>query len=168
MIFATVGTQLPFDRMLGALDAWASQTGARQSQAPLVRAQTGVSGKGFGSLDCAPFMPPQAFRDAMEQAMVIVAHAGMGTILTAAELGKPIVIMPRKAALGEHRNDHQYDTAAKMAHLPNVTVAETGQELSCALDTLLKEAHGTHYAGIPAHASPQLISAVAGFIEGRS
>lgn len=163
MIFATVGTQLPFDRMLSALDRWAGQ-----AQGLPVRAQTGISGAGFRSLDCAPFMSPAAFRAAMEQARVIVAHAGMGTILTAAELGKPIVIMPRKAALGEHRNDHQSDTAARMAHLPNVTVAETGQELACALDSLLKHSHGRSFAGIPAHASAQLISAVAGFIAGRA
>lgn len=162
MIFATVGTQLPFDRMLSALDTWAA--GAR---APLVRAQTGVSGSRFKHLYCAPFMKPDAFRGAMEEAAVIVAHAGMGTILTAAELGKPIVIMPRKAGLGEHRNDHQYDTAAKMKALPNVTVAETGNELACALDRLLIESHGNSFSGIPSHASPELISAVAGFIEGR-
>ena len=32
--------------------------------------------------------------------------------------------MPRRADLGEHRNDHQRDTAAEMSRLSNVTVVE--------------------------------------------
>jgi UDP-N-acetylglucosamine transferase subunit ALG13 len=46
----------------------------------------------------------------------------MGTILSAAELGKPVILMPRRAKFGEHRNDHQQDTALEMARLSNVTV----------------------------------------------
>lgn len=161
MIFATVGTQLPFDRLLQALDDWAGRNPHLR-----VEAQTGVSRGAFGHLDCAPFLAPAAFRRAMARARVIVGHAGMGTILTAAELGKPVIIMPRKAALGEHRNDHQAATAAEMARLPNVTVAEDGCAVSAALDRLLIDAHGGAVAGIPPHASPELLAAVAGFIRG--
>jgi UDP-N-acetylglucosamine transferase subunit ALG13 len=56
----------------------------------------------------------------------------MGTILSAAELGKPVILMPRRAKFGEHRNDHQQDTAREMARLSNVTVAEDGEALHAA------------------------------------
>ncbi len=39
----------------------------------------------------------------------------MGSILTALELEKPIIIFPRRAALGEHRNEHQLATAKKFS-----------------------------------------------------
>ena len=43
---------------------------------------------------------------------VVIAHDEMGSIITALEMGKPIVVMPRRAELGEHRNDHQVAAAA--------------------------------------------------------
>lgn len=61
----------------------------------------------------------------------------MGSILSARALGKPILLMPRRAALGEHRNDHQLDTAAEMAALPHVRVVETAEDLATALDAAL-------------------------------
>ncbi len=132
MIFATVGTQLPFDRLLTALDDWASTH-------PEVRvmAQTGRTDGTFAHMECAENLGQTEFTTAFEAARVIVAHAGMGSILSASELGKPILLMPRRAALGEHRNDHQLDTAAEMASLPNVTVVQDGKDLASALDRLL-------------------------------
>jgi hypothetical protein len=61
----------------------------------------------------------------------------MGTILSAAELGKPLILMPRRAKFGEHRNDHQQDTALEMARLTNVTVVEDGEALHTELDLAL-------------------------------
>lgn len=161
MIFATVGTQLPFDRLLHALDGWAGRSGTQQ-----VLAQTGQSGSRFRHISCTPFMGQAAFRTAIEQASLIVGHAGMGTILTAAELGKPVIIMPRRAALGEHRNDHQIATAAEMRRLPNVTVAHEADDLGQALDRMLKDSGGGQVTGIAAHASPELLAAVAAFVRG--
>jgi UDP-N-acetylglucosamine transferase subunit ALG13 len=58
----------------------------------------------------------------------------MGTILSAAELGKPLILMPRRAQFQEHRNDHQLDTAREMVRLSNVTVVHDQKELHDALD----------------------------------
>jgi hypothetical protein len=58
----------------------------------------------------------------------------MGTILSAAELGKPLILMPRRAQFQEHRNDHQLDTAREMVRLSNVTVVQDQKELHDALD----------------------------------
>ena len=72
----------------------------------------------------------------MLAAKAIVAHAGMGTILTALEMGKPLLVMPRRAALGEHRNDHQLATAHRFAELGRVNVAFDETELPLRLDEL--------------------------------
>jgi UDP-N-acetylglucosamine transferase subunit ALG13 len=129
MIFATVGTQLPFDRMLAGLDTWA----ARNPDIPVL-AQTGRTARSFGHLSTVSGLDQAAFRAHLIQARLVVAHAGMGTILSAAELGKPVILMSRLARFGEHRNDHQRDTASDMARLSNVTVAEDGVALHAALD----------------------------------
>jgi UDP-N-acetylglucosamine transferase subunit ALG13 len=72
----------------------------------------------------------------MAAADAIVAHAGIGTILTALELGKPVLVMPRRAKFGEHRNDHQLATARRFAELGRVSVAFDETELSARLDEL--------------------------------
>lgn len=163
MIFATVGTQLPFDRLLDGLNGWADKNPDRQ-----IVAQTGASGTAFDKIDCRPFLTQSEFREMAEKADLIVSHAGMGTILTAAELGKPIIVMARKAELGEHRNDHQAATVAEMSKLPNVIACEDAQSLAGAIDAALKIQHNSAPTGanISARASDELIDAVALFIRG--
>ncbi|MEM8842304.1 MAG: glycosyltransferase [Pseudomonadota bacterium] len=159
MIFATVGTQLPFDRLLGALDVWASR-----NQGVEITAQSGVSSTDFKNFTPTPFLSQPQFEGALASARVVVAHAGMGTILSAAELGKPVVIMPRRAELGEHRNDHQLATAAEMARLENVTVAQDAEELAAGIDRAL--AAPALSAALSATAPAELIDAVSRFIAG--
>lgn len=129
MIFATVGTQLPFDRMLKALDEW-----SRAHREVPVFAQTGDGAQRFEGLETVDRLGLAEFEERFSRAKLIVAHAGMGTILSAAEMGKPIILMPRRAAFNEHRNDHQVDTAREMARLSNVTVVEDAVGLRSALD----------------------------------
>ena len=83
-------------------------------------AQIGPSALQTSTIEAARFLPPAECRERMLAADAIVAHAGMGTILSALELGKPLVIMPRLAAFGEHRNDHQLATAKRFAALGRV------------------------------------------------
>ena len=157
MIFVTVGTQLPFDRLTAAVNAWATQNPRQQ-----VLAQTGTGRADFAHMICQPTLDHTAFAAAMEAADIVVAHAGMGSILMAAEAGKPIVILPRRADLGEHRNDHQRDTAAEMAALSNVTVAEDAAELARALDKLTSNATAT--TALASEAQPQLLATLREFI----
>jgi hypothetical protein len=130
MIFATVGTQLPFDRLLVGLDRWAAANPGSRCSPRWARASAG-----FRHIETVGQLSLTEFRARFEAARsLVVAHAGMGTILSAAELGKPVILMPRRAKFGEHRNDHQQDTAREMARLSNVTVAEDGEALHAALD----------------------------------
>lgn len=158
MIFATVGTQLPFDRLLTMLDAWASL----HRDVPVL-AQTGKSPTRFAHLTCADHLDQPGFAARMAQARVIVAHAGMGTILQAAEAGKPLILMPRRADLGEHRNDHQLATAAEMSVLSNVTVVTDAKGLGTALARALQMPDASHPT-LSSCAQPRLIEALKDFI----
>ncbi len=129
MIFTTVGTQLPFDRLLRGVDSWAAQNKDVQ-----IVAQAGASSGRFPNIQTVSHLSQAEFQDQMKAARLIVAHAGMGTILSAAELGLPVILMPRRAKFNEHRNDHQQDTAREMARLSNVTVVEDGESLHQVLD----------------------------------
>ena len=158
MIFVTVGTQLAFDRLVGAVDRWAA---ARPRGA--VFAQIGPSALHPRHIAHERFIPPAECRERMRAAEAIVAHAGMGTILTALEMGKPLLVMPRRAALGEHRNDHQLATARRFAELGSVGVAFHEDELRAKLDTLGRLT-GSHRIG--PHAPEPILAALRGFIAG--
>ena len=74
----------------------------------------------------------------------MLAHAGMGSILTALEFNKPLVVMPRRGHLAETRNDHQFDTAQQLVCRPaaalaggSVWVAMNERELPTVLDQAL-------------------------------
>ena len=79
----------------------------------------------------------------MLAADAVVAHAGIGTILGALELGKPTVVMPRRAALGEHRNDHQLATARRFSG-PGIAVALDEHELAAELGRMASPADPRH------------------------
>ena len=131
MIFVAVGTQGPFDRMIRPIDAWAAQMNRDD-----VFAQIGRNAWRPTRLGWVEHLDAGEFRSRVARADVVVSHAGMGTILTALELGKPVLIMPRRAALGEQRNDHQLATAKKLAALGLATVADDESQLADCLRRL--------------------------------
>jgi UDP-N-acetylglucosamine transferase subunit ALG13 len=131
VIFVTVGTQLPFDRLIGAVDEWAGAAAGRS-----VFAQIGPSRMVPRHIEHARSISPEQCRERMAAAEAIVAHAGIGTILTALELGKPALVMPRQAEFGEHRNNHQLATARRFAELGRIGVAFDETELSARMDEL--------------------------------
>jgi UDP-N-acetylglucosamine transferase subunit ALG13 len=124
VIFVTVGTQLPFDRLIGAMDDWAAAH-------PHIKvfAQVGPTTRPPRHMAHAAFLSPQEAETRLRSASLIVAHAGMGTVLTALQAGRPVVILPRRASLGEHRNEHQLATARWLATRPGVGVAMDESEL---------------------------------------
>ena len=132
MIFVTVGTQLPFDRLITAVDEWVG----RAEPVNHVFAQIGPTELRPRHVEWQAFIGPHECRRRMREADVIVAHAGKGTIHSALALGKPLVVMPRRAALGEHRNEHQLATARWLAESRGVSVAFDERELVHKLDAL--------------------------------
>ncbi len=159
MIFVTVGAQMPFDRLVKAVDLWSGASGRDD-----VFAQIGLSEYRPLNIQWTQFLSPEEFKHKYEAAKVIVAHAGTGSLITALQLGKPILIMPRRASLRETRNDHQVATSEQFRRFDSVTVAWDENELSeklADIDNLRGESRG-----IESHASHELIMAIREFIDG--
>jgi len=134
MIFVTVGSQLPFDRLISALDQWSTDSNSES-----VFAQIGNSEYKPKNIEFCKTMSPDDYSAYFKKADIIVAHAGMGTIISALELGKPLVLLPRLARNGEHRNDHQLSTAKHFSSYKNIVVASNSTELLSAVDKLLAQ-----------------------------
>ncbi len=158
MIFLTVGTQFPFDRLVRVVDEWAGRTGRTD-----VVAQTGPARYTPRHLQHQSFITPAEFARYSLEAELIVSHAGMGTILSALSKGKPILVMPRLAAFGEHRNDHQLATAKRFRELGKIQVALDETELALQLESV-----GSLSASdrVGPYASEELLTRVRQFIEG--
>lgn len=141
MIFLTTGTQLPFDRLVRAVDAWLD--GA--ASPPEICAQVlppprdAYVPRHFETV--ARFSPAE-YAAAFERADLIVSHAGMGTVLTALTEGKRICIMPRQMRYGEHRNDHQLSTAERLGAHPGLFTAYDEHDLPRCLDGALQADEG--------------------------
>lgn len=149
MIFVTVGTQLPFDRLLSAVDTWVASNRSVE-----VFAQTGPTDCPPAHMAYADFVTPTRANELFMRASLIVSHAGMGSILTALKYRKSILILPREARLGEHRNDHQLATAKWLGSRPGVTVAWRTADIGTLLDQRSSMLAGS---GISDDAAPELI-----------
>lgn len=131
MIFVTVGSVLPFDRLIAAVDDWAASRKRKD-----VFAQVGRSGIKPKYIEYTKFLEPSEYHRVFAKAQVTVAHAGIGTIQTAFELRKPILVMPRRADLLEHTSDHQMATARTFAQKGWVSVAYDEVALADLLDKI--------------------------------
>lgn len=162
MIFVTVGAQIPFDRLIRAVDDWAAlHPGVG------VFAQIGDGAIPPRHFPFAARLTPPEFRSRVRASSLIVAHAGMGSILTALEQGKPILVFPRRGDLLETRNDHQLATARRFSAAGRVRVALEESALRRRLDEFVDDPVAWQAsASIGAAASPQLLAALREFLQG--
>ena len=59
-------------------------------------------------------IPERDLTQAISEADVLVAHAGVGTALAALEVGRCPVLVPRRLSHGEHVDDHQIQIAGEL------------------------------------------------------
>ena len=157
MIFVTVGSADPFDRLIRAVDEWA---GLRSRSD--IFAQIGRSNYEPRHIEAVRFLSPSEFRERVRTARLVVAHAGMGSIITAMEAGTPIIVMPKWAHLGEHRNNHQVATAKRFGQKQGIIEAIDEHDLIVKLE---REEVLSSPTRIPLTASPDLIAAIRSFIQ---
>lgn len=132
MIFVTVGTQLPFERLIEAVDQWAGENPGTE-----VFAQVGETQYRPKHMTCVEKLAPNEYSEKFDRADVVVSHVGMGTIISGLEHAKPLVLMPRLAEKGEHRNNHQLGTAEKFSIYKQIRFVNTSEELNQAISASL-------------------------------
>lgn len=104
MILVVLGTQdKPFTRLLEALDA---QKNAGLIQDEII-VQAGCTKLATDSMKLFDLLPIDEFDALINDADVIITHAGVGSILSALKKGKKVIACARLAQYGEHTNDHQ-------------------------------------------------------------
>ncbi|CAG37935.1 glycosyltransferase [Desulfotalea psychrophila] len=109
MIFITVGTQAPFDRLVALIDKWPE---INQYEC---FAQVANSKYIPQNIPFTNFLDERSFNERFDKAKIIISHAGMGTIISCLKSKKIILTLPRLGEYQEHRNNHQLDTTASLA-----------------------------------------------------
>lgn len=123
-LFLTVGSMLPFDRLTRALDAWAAQHPQAQ-----VFGQVGRGGYLPQHFEAVEMLTPAEYRSRMLWSDLVVSHVGMGTVIAAAELVRPLLLMAREVKRAEVTSDHQMATARWLSGRPGIVAAADEQEL---------------------------------------
>ena len=158
-MLVTVGTELPFDRLVRTIDDWAGDTGCGDR----IFAQIGRTDYQPKNIAWAEFVAAPTFDRLFRGTDLVVSHAGMGTVLSAMRAGKPLLVMPRQAALGEHRNDHQLASARRLSELWRVEVVFDEAEL---ISRLSSDTAVAALDEVDPHAADSLIVAVREAIDG--
>ena len=125
MIFLTVGTQFPFDRLVKAIDEAAGTNGFDEH----IVAQIGDSSYHPENFETAASVEKAVFDQHFNEADSIISHAGMGTITMALDRRKPLLVMPRSKKYGEVVNNHQLAIAKKFEQLGYLLVAYSAEDV---------------------------------------
>lgn len=104
MILVTVGSQkFQFNRLLKKIDELIDNKVIKDD----VFAQIGVSDYKPKNYNYVEFMTQDEFNQKIEDANIIITHAGTGVIVNAVKKGKKVIGVPRLAKYEEHVDDHQ-------------------------------------------------------------
>ena len=125
MIFLTVGTQFSFERLVRRVDEIVGGGGFNEE----IFAQIGPGTYRPRNFKFAEYIDKTQFDKLFNEAKGIVGHAGMGTIIAALQLGKPLLVMPRLVKYGEVVNDHQLAIAKKFSELGYILAVYDAKDL---------------------------------------
>jgi UDP-N-acetylglucosamine transferase subunit ALG13 len=126
MILITVGThEQPFDRLVEA----AAALGGDEH----LVVQYGTSKVAHGRGEWIDFMSFDELAEQARRARVVVAHAGVGSIVLARRYGHRPIIMPRRPRFGEHVDEHQMQLTRRLEKAGIVTVVEDAEQLAAAV-----------------------------------
>lgn len=124
MIFVTTGTQLPFPRLVNYVFEL-----FHDSNENVVLQTLGDYENDSDNIKIVEKLLPKDYFECVNKSQLVIGHAGTGTILAAITSQKPIIVVPRKYELLEHRNDHQCSTVIKYGQLNGIYRADNKDEL---------------------------------------
>ncbi len=119
--FVAVGThRQAYDRLLGIVTR-----GIEDNLLPgPVRAQVGPARWSAPSAQVSPHLTREELESAVRAAAVVICHGGAGIISSSLAAGRRPIVVPRRSALGEHVDDHQYQLTRKLADWGLVVAVE--------------------------------------------
>lgn len=154
MIFVTLGMEMfPFPRLLEAI----AEAVNEEIVSRPVLVQCGSTNYESSLLEQRRLYSFSELEGLISDALIVVGHAGTGTVLLARQLGRVPLVMPREHRRGEHLNDHQQDFARRLADSGQAQVAWDKEEMKKKLAELRAKPEMTRLA--PAFPTRALLTA---------
>jgi UDP-N-acetylglucosamine transferase subunit ALG13 len=100
------------------------------------------------------------FERLIQQSSLLIMHAGAGSVIHAVRAERVPIVMPRRAADGEHIDDHQLEFATALASTGHVLLARDTAELRRTVYAALAP------SGRPAAAPTQLVQHIRDLLAG--
>lgn len=147
MIFVSLGTQdKPFNRIIDYVISLKENLKELQSekiiiqlgQTKLIKLENERIEK-LENIIIYDMLKPEKMKDIIKDSDIIITHAGVGTIMECLEMGKEIIVVPRKVENLEHVNNHQEEIAFEMEKKGFLTKVDTYEELENKIIMLLKD-----------------------------
>lgn len=118
MIFVTLGTQdKEFKRLIDIILNYLKETGSDEEKETKTKIEIVIQYGNtkydyevfdkYSNVKCFDFISPEDFDQYMNEAEVIITHAGVGTIINGLNKNKKLIVVPRLKKYKEHVNDHQ-------------------------------------------------------------
>lgn len=143
-LFVPLGTQkFPFGRLITALNELVDKGVYAPDEIVMQSTMYPVEPK-FRHVG---LVPAEEFDGYMREAEVVITHSGVNSIISCMQLGKPLLVAPRRGELGEHVDDHQVEIARLMNEKYDVPVLFNFDRL----DERIEEAKTHRYKGWVSH-----------------
>ena len=147
MIFVSLGTQdKPFNRIIDYVISLKENLKELQSEKIIIQlGQTKLIKsdneriKNLENIIIYDMLKPEKMKDIIKDSDIIITHAGVGTIMECLEMGKEIIVVPRKVENLEHVNNHQEEIAYEMEKQGFLTKVDTYEELENKIMMLVKD-----------------------------
>lgn len=136
MILVTVGSQkFQFNRLLKEVDRLIENKKITDK----VFAQIGVSDYKPHHCKFVKFLTQDEFNEKLDEANLVITHAGTGVIVNAIKKGKKVIAIPRLAKYGEHVDDHQIQLIKQFEELGFISSCYEIEDLEKMLKNINKK-----------------------------
>ena len=141
MIFVTVGSQkFQFNRLLKKIDELIEKGIIDEP----VFAQIGTSDYKPVNYEYVDFISQDEFQKRIEEASLIITHAGTGVIINSIKIGKKVIAIPRLAKYGEHVDDHQVQLINEFGELNFIEAVYDISSLEQAISIVKNKKYNTY------------------------
>ena len=127
MILVTVGTErFQFDRLMQWISILVKQDWIQET----IVVQYGNCNFVPRGVEAYKLLPASEFKELAMSANLVIGHCGEGTLSLTEKINAPYILVPRKAELKEHVDNHQIELANELA--------KTGVPIAFSLEELLE------------------------------
>lgn len=135
MILVLLGTQdKPFTRLLDEIERLKKEKIINDE----IVVQAGLTKYKSENMEIHGLIQVDELMKLMKKSDLVITHGGVGSILSALQLDKKVIAIPRLAEYGEHTNDHQIQIVNEFFNTGYILKCDNPSDLESVLKELKK------------------------------